>query len=314
MNKNELRPSTFDDFIGQEKLKRNLMVYIEDALVQKKPLPHMLLVSEPGQGKTTLAALIAAEVGDPLTVFDLSKSHPGMLASFIRRFKGGMIFCDEWHRATKHQQEEMLELLDEGYVSTPGGGRVFVGGWMTILAATTEPELIPRAIMDRFAFCPEFEAYSDEEMALIVLGMAGKIGRGMDDEVARVLGAASAGVPRQARNLVGAWDALSSGRGEEDGKVTADEVLDLSDVYADGLTKAHLRVLQTLERMDGTAGQAALCNVLALHPKTLGSLEKLLYRRDYIIYTPRGREITSQGFARLQPAEATATVRRRVRD
>jgi len=308
MNKNDLRPATLEDFVGQEPLKAKLRIYINDALRQKRPLPHMLLVSEPGQGKTSLATIIAAETGDPITVFDLSKAKPGALASFIRRFEGGIVLFDEFHRATKAQQEGVLELLDEGFVTTPGGGKVYAT-WFTAIAATTEPDQITKAVFDRFAFRPKFATYSDEEMALIVTGMAEKIGREMDPEVARVLGTASAGVPRQARNLVGAWDALSSGR-DEDEKVSADEVLELSDVYADGLTEDHLSVLKTLERMDGMAGQSALCNVLAMHPKTLSAMEKLLYRRDYIIYTPRGRELTSKGFERLRPASAVTTVRR----
>lgn len=309
MNKNELRPLTLDDFVGQDKLKRNLSVFIADAIAQQRPLPHMLLVSEPGQGKTSLAGIIATAVGDPFEVFDLSKGGPGTLASFIRRHDGGIVLFDEIHRATKAQQEGLLELLDEGFVTTPGGGKVYASNWFTAIAATTEPDKIPGAVMDRFAFRPIFETYSDEEMATIVLGMAAKVGRPMEPEIARILGAASAGVPRQARNLVMAWDALSSGTDE---KVSADAVLELSDVHADGLTAAHVRVLSTLERMDGIAGQGALCNILAMHPRTLSTLEKLLYRRDYIIFTPRGREITSAGSNRLRPAATTTTVRRRV--
>jgi Holliday junction DNA helicase RuvB len=306
MDKNDLRPTTFDDFVGQEGIKSKMNIYIREAVLKHATLPHIFLASEPGFGKTSLAIIIAQAVGDPLFAFDLSTSSRGKLATLIRTFGGGIVLFDEIHRASKAQMESLLELLEEGFINTPGGGRIYAG-WFTAIAATTEPQAIPQAILDRFSIRPEFEDYSDEEMVLIVEGMVGMVGSEMEPEVARVLGMASAGVPRQARNLVMAWDALSTGNDE---KVTADEVLALCDVEADGLTKAHLKVLKALDRMDSTAGQAALCNILSMHPQTLFGLEKLLYRRDYIIFTPRGREMTTKGSARLRPASLNSSPRR----
>jgi Holliday junction DNA helicase RuvB len=285
-------------------------IFIDDARKQGRPLPHTMLLATAGAGKTSLASIIAAEVDDPMTVFDLSKSKPGGLGSFIRRLNhegGGIVFMDEFHRATRRQQEEALELLEEGFVTMPSGGKVYCD-WLTIIAATTEPDQILGTIMDRFAVKAKFADYTDDEMTTIVSQMARTIGRDMDDDLQRILGTASAGVPRQARNLVMAWDALSSGRTDP---VAAAEVLALCDVEHDGLSADHIAYLNELEKRDGPCGVKPLSEILNVHIKTVSQLEKLLYRRDYIRFTTRGRELTQKGYERLQNDTPVRRNRRR---
>jgi Holliday junction DNA helicase RuvB len=300
------RPQGFDSYIGQAALKRTLSVYINSCTQpgRARPLPHIMLEGGPGMGKTSLAYLVAAAVDDPIINIDLAQMSPQKFISMLRRFGGGILFLDEIHRASKAQLEMLLKLMDEGFVPLPGGGRLTLG-WLTIIAATTEPEKLPAALMQRFTIHPEFEDYTDEEAAQIVAQMARLGGVEIPADVCEALGHACAGTPRLARDLVMAHEALSYQM-----EPSVEDVLTLVGVDSEGLSSRHINYLKALDQMDGLAGERPLMACLQVSQGMLRDLERTLLKRKMITLTSRGRAITSLGDTRARGAQPMAIPRR----
>jgi len=235
-NDESVKPPTWFEFVGQELLKERLMVHIKAAVIGKRPLEHVLLSGPPGSGKTTLANLIP-----PALYFDcprLTLNGVGLdRKQLIDRvcppdFRGGVLIIDEIHAMAKKDQEFLLDLLGRGYL----GNMHF--GWITVIGATTERDAIITPLVDRFPLKPEFEPYTDEELGLIVQGMAERIDLDMTTETAQDLGRACGGIPSNAKQFVFAYRALLS----TSGKIPeASQVLDLCQVDPDGLPQLHRR-------------------------------------------------------------------------
>ena len=297
-------PTRFDDYVGQDEIKRRLGVYIEEAKAKNTSLPHVLLTATPGQGKTALAHVIATELGDPLTVFDITHVQgPQQFLAQMRRFRGGCLFVDEIHRGKPHQLEGLLTLMEEGYIGTPGGGRLEVK-WLTVIAATTNPEKMDKnapALRSRFPIQPEFVPYTDEEATDIVVGMARRGGVEIPTQVAEGLGRAAAGTPRMARNLVMAYRALTQSH-----QPGVDEVLDLVGIDSEGLGRDHGRYLEVLYKLDGLAGEANIRNMMQVAPEALKDIERVLFRKELITFTPRGRALTGDGWAKVEDVRTSA--------
>jgi Holliday junction DNA helicase RuvB len=289
--KDIFRPSTFETYVGQEGIKRKLKIHMDAAREEPRPLDHVLLVGEPGYGKTALAHLIADGMEVPCTPCDLAKMTPTEFASFIRRFDGGVLFIDEVHRAKRSLLEELLTLAEEEFVVSPSGARIYAP-WLTLILATTEPQMLPQALKDRFLIQPRFVDYTEDEMAQIVLNMAAAAELHMPDDLAGSLGKAAAGTPRLCRNLVMAYRDLAY-----QGEPTLKDVLDLAGIDENGLTAQHIEYLQALERLDGISGEAQLCNVLRTTKENLHSLERVLFKRNMVVFTPKGRALTAAGDA-----------------
>ena len=294
-NNDAYRPISLDAYIGQQAIKDKLRPRLAQARAECRPLPHILLTGESGGGKTTLARLIAQEVDDPFSVIDLSKMTENQFVSFVRRFEGGVLFVDEIHRAKSDRQEMLLQLLEEGFVTTSYGGEIRID-WLTVIAATTEKQKLLPTIVNRFEVRLELSPYSDDEMVEAVRGMAE-----LPDEVCRTLGRAAAGNPRSARDLVKAY--LSLGYVPEE--TSGEDALRLVGVEEDGLTEDHLRYLRALDELEGLAGETPLCNRLRCHSSQLHSLERLLLDRGLIVMTRAGRAISAQGDRRLRGERPT---------
>lgn len=267
-------------------------------------MEHVLLTAPPGSGKSTMAALIAEELGDPiksLTVTGIERKH--LIRELkIPNFRGGVLFLDEIHGLSKKDQEIFLPVLGRNMVMDERGRELLLP-WLTVIGATTERDKLITPLVDRFPIVPEFEPYSDEEMADIVGGMAVKAEVHIGREMALGLGGAAGGVPRAAERLVLAVRALRAT--VED--VTIDMVLDLCSVDADGLTALHLKYLNLLESQDGKAGQKTIESILRIPAGYVRELERLLVERELITYTAAGRVLTSRGEGRIrtkQPVES----------
>jgi holliday junction DNA helicase RuvB len=304
---NPYKPQTLDDYIGQTELKRRLKIYMDAARATDQPLPHVLLAAHPGYGKSSLAILIAKYLEDPIFVVDLAGMSDTQFSAFWRRFPGGIVFLDEIHRATKKQLESLLTLLEDNYLASPSGYPIETP-WLTAILATTEPERLPKALIERCQIAPEFSEYTDAEATQIVTQAAGRAGLVMPELVACGLGRASAGTPRLAVKLVKAYGALS--KTMEHPKL--EDVLDLCELDTDGLSKKHYAYLSALDRLDGLAGEKPLMNVLGLSSASaLADLERVLVKRDMMTYTARGRALLPAGDEAIRGLRKTWTGRKK---
>ena len=292
MSKDITVPYDLDTYIGQESLKRKLRVYVDQAHKTGGMLPHMLFASDPGCGKTTLAYSIGNEVGDLVTKIDLSKMRNDDLANFLfYDFEGGILFCDEIDKARPNQQRDLLELAEEGILVS--GGMTIEVPMITLILATTRPEKVEVDLVSRMQFKPRWERYTDEEMTAIILQMAEDYTE-ISPRMAATLAKATGGTPRCARDMVRAYDALGG-----NDEVRLEDVLDMVDIDADGLTGDHKAYLQALLELGGTAGEGRIANQMRAHVTVVRRLERLLYERSYIRAGSSGRTLTAAGRAKL---------------
>jgi len=302
-----VRAQTWEDYVGQERLKQRLVTHIGAARAEDRAMDHMLIVAPTGSGKTTLAGLIAMSLGDKFAEFmmpmDLKK-----LVYFIGDWEGGVILLDEIHRAPTKFQESLLS-IEQGYISVSPESRVSTRH-ITFIAATTEPHKVIAPLWDRFLIQPQWEDYTDEEMAQIVSGMAHRAGVPMPDDIAHGLARATGGTPRVAGTLVVAYrDLLVTNQ-----PATVDAVLYQTGRDHDGLSDQHLVYLRTLRDLGGSAGLKNLCSMTQLPPQQLEVLERLLQKRGFIRLESTGRELTHRGWTKLPNREdAQPTIRERRR-
>jgi Holliday junction DNA helicase RuvB len=285
----EPAPLKLEKYIGQELIRAQLRVWIDRALLDNKPLPHVMMVSPPGMGKTSLAYTIVAELGEPLLQLDLSRMNARRLLSVMTSFESGVIFCDEVHQATKAQQDLLLQVLAEGKLSMPYGGHVEYA-WLTFLAATTHPEQLDPAFLRRFKIQLEWEGYSEDEMCQMIQQMAIEAQAELPEEDARSLARATLGVPSAARDLFDAYWALRPSS-------TVPKALALVNRAPDGLSNQHLRYMDFLrgEQM----GERLLAKGLRVHPSVLAEIERVLHEKGYLQFGPTGRMLTPAAYRRL---------------
>lgn len=282
------RPLDWDQYIGQEQLKEHLRIKIAGAIDRCESLPHVLLVGTPGCGKTTIAALIAQELDAEFLSY-VMPIKPNVLKKIVQQFEG-VVFLDEIHRIPSKQEEDLLPLLGEGYLSLNNGARIYSGN-LTIVGATTKPKKIDGALRDRFTIRPPFDPYTDEEMGLIVQGMANKLNMDMPMDVAVALGRATGGVPRNAEALVGMAQDL--------GSFDVKEILSKCRLTADGLSEKHLQYMKVLADASNGVGVSVLAAYLQVTNQDVVELEDLLITRGFIEHTKQGRQLTGSGYKAL---------------
>lgn len=297
----DVRAMFWDEFVGQEDVKRRLDVRIQAALKMERPLDHVLLTAPPGFGKTTLANIIAERLMRAFKPFVAPVSMTAIRDVLIEHEDEGLvIFLDEIHLMTKKEQEELLTLLEEGFVQF-GGERVYHNN-VTVIAGTTRRDLVIPTLYDRFPIKPVFADYSPEQMAQIVVGMGDRLGVAVPVEVASELGEATGGTPRNARGLVSAFRDLRD-MGED--PVTVDAILDLVGVSHDGLNEEHVKYLRLLANSDkGKLGLNPIAAQMQLRPTVVEDMERLLLKRGYVELGVGGRVLTARGHERLKREDA----------
>jgi Holliday junction DNA helicase RuvB len=295
----KLRVTSWDDYIGQVKMKHQLQVTLDARLTDCKPLDHILFSGPPGFGKTTLARIVANVLGDPFHSFKMPIREKDFV-NFLRRFRTGVLLLDEIHAAPKAFQELLLTALEDGYIQTSTGRRIDVRE-ITFVGATTEPQKVITPLWDRFLIKPVFEDYTEAEMLQILTDMGDRLDVAWLPEVREGLARAAAGTPRVAGSLVRAAKDLQITNRD----VTVEAVLELAGVDEDGLTDRHLQYLRTLDSLGGTTGARNMVSMLQLPLTVIEDLERLLVQREFIEYTPTGRSLLDAGWAKLPQAPIT---------
>ena len=307
----ELRPQLLTEYIGQEKAKQTLKVYIEAAKARNEALDHVLFYGPPGLGKTTLAGIIANEMGVHMKVTSgPAIEKPGEMAAILNSLQeNDVLFVDEIHRLNR-QVEEVLYPAMEDYaidimIGKGAGARSIRLNLpkFTLVGATTRAGMLTAPLRDRFGVVNRLEFYTEEELMTIILRSAKVLDVEIEEEGALELARRSRGTPRLANRLL--KRVRDFAQVKYDGKITkqvADYALDLLDVDKYGLDHIDRGILLTMiEKFQG--GPVGLDTLAAAISEDAGTLEDVyepyLLKNGFIQRTPRGRVVTDLAYFHL---------------
>ena len=297
---NNLRPLALEDYIGQEKVKRNLKVYIEAAKARNDSLDHVLFYGPPGLGKTTLAGIIANEMGTHLKVTSgPAIEKPGEMAAILNNLaEGDVLFVDEIHRLNRQVEEVLYPAMEDyqidvmiGKGATARSIRLELPKF-TLVGATTRAGLLSAPLRDRFGVVNHLEYYTVKELETIIIRSANVLGVEIDSQGANELARRSRGTPRLANRLL--KRVRDFAQVKYDGRITgevADYALNLLDVDRDGLDANDRLILGTIIKKFG-GGPVGLDTLAASIGEDAGTLEDVyepyLIQNGFINRTPRG--------------------------
>ena len=301
---NSLRPRRLQDYIGQERIRENILISIQAARQRKEPLDHILLYGPPGLGKTTLAGIIANEMGVNIRVTSgPAIEKPGEMAAVLNGLgEGDILFVDEIHRLNKQVEEVLYPAMEDFAIDILLGKgqnarsiRLNLPRF-TLIGATTRAGLLSAPLRDRFGEIHRLEFYTPEELRLIIMNSARKLDVMIEDSGALELARRSRGTPRLANRILKRVRDFAQVR--YDGSITeevANTALDLMEVDKMGLDRSDRRFLMTLVETyhGGPAGVEALAAAIGEDAGTIEDLiEPYLLQNGFINRTPRGRTAT----------------------
>lgn len=315
---NSIRPKDFDSYIGQKELKETLKIILEAAKKREKPLDHMLFYGPPGLGKTTIAGVIASQMGVDIKITSApALERPRDIIGILMSLKGGeILFIDEIHRLNKVAEEILYPAMEDftldmttGKSQTAKTLRVPIPKF-TLIGATTKAGELSSPLRDRFGMIHRLEFYSVDELAAVVRRTAGLIDVKVTEEGAKAIAKRSRGTPRIANRLVKRVSdfAIVKYDGVIDDKV-ANESLDILKIDAYGLDTTDRALLNLIiDKYDGgPVGVETIAAALSEDVRTIEDVcEPYLLQAGFLQRTPRGRKVSPEGYRHLgikQPSE-----------
>lgn len=308
---NHLRPQMLADYIGQEKAKETLKIYIEAAKARKEPLDHVLFYGPPGLGKTTLAGIIANEMDVNLKITSgPAIEKPGEMAAILNNLQeGDVLFVDEIHRLNRQVEEVLYPAMEDYAIDIMIGKGASARSirldlpHFTLVGATTRAGLLSAPLRDRFGVVHHLEFYSVEELKLIILHSAQILQVAIEEKGALELARRSRGTPRLANRIL--KRVRDFAQVKYDGVITekvAATALDLLEVDKMGLDHIDRNILLTMiEKFKG--GPVGLDTLAAAIGEDAGTLEDVyepyLLKSGLLNRTPRGRIVTDSAYHHL---------------
>lgn len=319
---NKLRPTTLKTFIGQDKAKKQLKMFIDGAKSNGKTLPHVLLATGAGMGKTTLATIIANEIGRDV-YWEKAPISVDRLLRLMKLLKDGdVVVLDEIHlqakgRVAGNSPEALYHIMEDKKILTEQG--MFNYPDVTIIGCTTDRGLLPKSFADRFTICPPIQEYNDGDMKDIAELNAKQLEIGIDPDAKEVFANACQWTPRVMNNFVTQAKFMSDLFSKKDiDKDLAELVLENQAVEPDGLTHDHMRYLKVLseqlryikvaEEWQATASVQTLTLGMGIADTKFvkNEIEPLLIKKGLVRIASR-RELTDNGFSRVGKTRPVGT-------
>lgn len=308
---NNLRPQFLKDYIGQEKAKEAMKVYIDAAKARGESLDHVLLYGPPGLGKTTLSCSLANEMGVNIKITSgPAIEKPGELAAILSKLSDGdILFIDEIHRLNRQVEEVLYPAMEDYAIDVVTGQGPDARSYrlnlakFTLVGATTRAGMLTAPLRDRFGMIHRLEFYTPDELQTIIVNSAKKLGIDIDANGAYEMAKRSRGTPRIANRLL--KRVRDYAQVKYDGSITeqvASEVLDMLEVDSIGLDKTDRNILLTIiNKFAG--GPVGLDTLAATTGEDSGTIEDVyepfLLMNGFLNRTPKGRMVTEDAYKHL---------------